>query len=209
VAAKEHMIWLSKLPLNLRSSKVQLDLRDPSQMYRTLERGFGSPSGLDAARCLFRVDVSPHGGQVGVLVQSGAQPNWSSLESMAGYLTGPALSKPFDPQFAVGDELAFRLVANPAVKRGGKRVSLYGEEEAREWIHRKSEEGGFSLTSVVAQPAEKIRCTTPRGQSTTLSSVRFEGVLRVVDPARLAEAVRGGIGSGKGFGFGLLSLAPG
>jgi hypothetical protein len=32
--------------------------------------------------------------------------------------------------------------------------------------------------------------------------------LQVADPARLAETVETGIGSAKGFGFGLLSLAP-
>jgi CRISPR system Cascade subunit CasE len=36
--------------------------------------------------------------------------------------------------------------------------------------------------------------------------VRFDGVLRVTDAARLVEAVRSGIGPAKAFGFGLLSL---
>ena len=35
----------------------------------------------------------------------------------------------------------------------------------------------------------------------------FEGVLRVADPAALASAVENGLGSAKGYGFGLLSLA--
>jgi len=38
--------------------------------------------------------------------------------------------------------------------------------------------------------------------------VRYEGLLQVTDPHLLVEAVRAGIGSAKGFGFGLLSLAP-
>ena len=40
-----------------------------------------------------------------------------------------------------------------------------------------------------------------------LFAVRFDGTLQVADPGRLREAVRRGIGSGKGLGFGLLSLA--
>ena len=40
-----------------------------------------------------------------------------------------------------------------------------------------------------------------------LLAVRFDGLLQVTDPDRLRETVRRGIGSGKGFGFGLLSLA--
>ena len=39
-------------------------------------------------------------------------------------------------------------------------------------------------------------------------AVLFEGVLEVNDPALLEKAIQEGIGSGKGFGFGLLSLAP-
>ena len=38
-------------------------------------------------------------------------------------------------------------------------------------------------------------------------AVRYEGLLQVGDPERLLQAVRGGIGSAKGLGFGLLSLA--
>lgn len=42
----------------------------------------------------------------------------------------------------------------------------------------------------------------------TLFAVLFEGVLQVTDPDKLRIAVGAGIGSAKGFGFGLLSLAP-
>ena len=41
-----------------------------------------------------------------------------------------------------------------------------------------------------------------------LFGVRFDGVLQVTDVGALVEAVRGGIGPAKAFGFGLLSLAP-
>jgi CRISPR system Cascade subunit CasE len=39
-------------------------------------------------------------------------------------------------------------------------------------------------------------------------SVQFDGVLRVTDAQKLTETIARGVGSGKGFGFGLLSLAP-
>ena len=39
-------------------------------------------------------------------------------------------------------------------------------------------------------------------------AVQFDGVLQVTDPDKLVAAVETGIGSAKGFGFGLLSLAP-
>jgi CRISPR system Cascade subunit CasE len=38
--------------------------------------------------------------------------------------------------------------------------------------------------------------------------VQFRGILEVTDPAQFAETYRQGIGSAKGFGFGLMLLAP-
>jgi CRISPR system Cascade subunit CasE len=42
-----------------------------------------------------------------------------------------------------------------------------------------------------------------------LLAIQFEGLLQVTDPDRLQHTVQQGIGSGKGLGFGLLSLARG
>jgi CRISPR system Cascade subunit CasE len=42
----------------------------------------------------------------------------------------------------------------------------------------------------------------------TFASVRFEGVLEVRDADRFREALANGIGPGKAYGFGLLSIAP-
>ena len=38
--------------------------------------------------------------------------------------------------------------------------------------------------------------------------VQFRGTLEVIDPERFIETYQSGIGSAKGFGFGLLLLAP-
>jgi CRISPR-associated protein Cas6/Cse3/CasE subtype I-E len=38
-------------------------------------------------------------------------------------------------------------------------------------------------------------------------AVQFDGLLEVEDPERFMAAIHQGIGPGKGFGFGLLSLA--
>jgi CRISPR system Cascade subunit CasE len=46
------------------------------------------------------------------------------------------------------------------------------------------------------------------GSPQRLGAVRFDGVLVVTDLDRFSTALPAGIGSAKGFGFGLLSLAP-
>jgi CRISPR system Cascade subunit CasE len=111
--------------------------------------------------------------------------------------------------------LAFRLRANPTVKRTvagrKKRLGLYREDEQIKWLERKAESGGFRLISVRTSHHENVGGRIHREGIThnlRLLSVQFDGLLQATDPDRLWEAVRQGIGSGKGLGFGLLSLAP-
>lgn len=125
----------------------------------------------------------------------------------------------------------------PGSGRPGKRVELRTEEELHWWLGRKAADGGFAVLTVRARADEgaarlaaiyaeappaaglvpDVRATPgnkvtgwKEGRTTKLvfGSILFEGRLRVTD----AEAFRGtlarGIGSGKAYGFGLLSIAP-
>jgi CRISPR system Cascade subunit CasE len=42
----------------------------------------------------------------------------------------------------------------------------------------------------------------------SFGSVLFEGVLEITDAERFQKTLEAGIGSGKAYGFGLLSIAP-
>ncbi len=202
-------MYLSKLTLNPRSKWVRQDLRDPYQMHRTVMRGF--PGAVDGGpgRVLFRVDLPREAGLPIVLIQSEKEPDWTTLEQ--GYLARPAECKPFLPHLAAGQELRFRLRANPTVKRDGKRKAVNGQDQRLAWLRRKAEAGGFELGWVVDVDEGLLRGRTgnaPDDHQLQLASVRFEGVLRVAEPERMIAALRAGIGSGKGLGFGLLSIAP-
>jgi len=216
-------MYLTRLILNPRTRRVQSEVADPYQMHRSLMRAF--PQGVQEMdeRVLFRLEADPRTGNLTLLVQSHLEPDWSWLAEAGakGYLL--AIDEPnpwvkrFDPQFEIGQRLAFRLRANPTVKREGKRLGLLREEEQMDWLSRKAEQGGFRLVSaravaqggvegwILVKPAGKDE---PERQRYQMSAVQFDGMLEVCDPQRLQEAVANGIGSGKGFGFGLLSLAP-
>ncbi len=216
-------MYLSRLILNPRSRAVQRDLADLYRLHRTLMRAF--PDGLAEGeeRLLFRVDEEREGALPICLVQSWLEPDWSFLEERRNYLLpldtrwwedrrNPAV-KPFNPVFRTGQALAFRLRANPTVKRQGKRHALFKEELQRRWIERKAADGGFALQSLTIIPEGKRHGfqrskTEERSRRLTLYAVRFEGLLVVQDPLRFAETIRRGIGPGKGLGFGLLSVAP-
>lgn len=221
-------MYLSRLILNPRNRRVQREIADPYQMHRSLMRSF--PDELEAGeeRVLFRVDSQPRAGALTLLVQSLTEPDWSWLDEPGarGYLVAEHLlppgvdhnpaTKPCELKLAPGQVLAFRLRANPTVKRkfpGGdhKRVGLYREEEQMAWLGRKGEPGGFRLLSLSVRDDSDVGGRIRRHGEThklKLCAVRFDGILEVTDPGRLQETVRQGVGSGKGLGFGLLSLAP-
>ena len=149
----------------------------------------------------------------------------------------PAVKK-FEFQPTAAQHFSFRLRANPTKRLGksaeygkGKRVGIYKEDEQLAWLARKGEQHGFRVLHAqisrdgkikdekkVQQPgadscapdaADKNEVDAPKGvYKLDLLSVQFDGTLQVIDPDKLIAAVETGIGSGKGFGFGLLSLAP-
>jgi CRISPR system Cascade subunit CasE len=167
---------------------------------------------------LFRTDPLPRGRAV-ILVQSSMEPDWGYAFSNATHLlAAPAQVKPFSPTFATGQLLQFRLRANPTRKlsgRGagakqGKRVGIYDRDEQLAWLSRKGEAGGFSVASYTIVAEGKRTHTKGSGDKMPkmpLLAVCFDGVLQVTDPDALRATVEAGVGSGKAFGFGLLSLA--
>jgi len=215
-------MYLSRLILNPRHRRVQKEVAQPYQMHRSLMNAF--PDGLEPGdeRVLFRLEAHPRTGALTLLVQSLTLPDWSWLAKprARGYLLpvdepNPAV-KSFDLNLAPGQVLAFRLRANPTARRrlpdgSRKRVGLCREEEQRDWLERKAEQGGFRVLSVrtsnQTMVGGKIR-RNDEAHKLRLLAVQFDGLLQVTDPDRLRDTVQQGIGSGKSLGFGLLSLAP-
>jgi CRISPR system Cascade subunit CasE len=215
-------VYLSRLILNPRSQRVQRELAEPYELHRSLMRAFACVLGKEAERVLFRVEEEGRGEPPTLLVQSWTMPDWSWLaeNGARGYLLSVGIPNPavksFDLALAPGQVLAFRLRANPTARRrlpdgSRKRIGLYDEEEQRDWMARKARHGGFQLLSLYVRDEVDVTGQLRRDGEThplKLFAVRFEGLLQVVDPRAVRDVVRAGIGSGKGFGFGLLSLAP-
>ena len=214
-------MYLSQLSLNPRNRRVQREIAAPYQMHRSLMNAFPDDLPPETERVLFRLELPGHDGRLVLLVQSRLLPDWSWLAqpNARGYLLpipgpNPAV-KQFDLPLAAGQTLAFRLRANPTVKRkfesgDHKRVGLGREEDQIAWLRRKGETGGFRLLSAGASNQTTVGGRIRRNKQThqlRLLSVQFDGLLQVTDPDQLGETVKGGIGSGKGLGFGLLSLA--
>lgn len=227
------MMYLSRLILNPRSRQVQHELADPYELHRTISRAF--PDGVfkaertedNATNILFRVDLHPRTRIPTLLVQSRQQPIWGFLSTeKKDYLLGendlpldvenPAV-KEMNLQLHEGQTLAFRLRANPTVKKDregkkqGRRVGLIREEDQQKWLEGKLESAGAALVSVNIVNEQftrgKLFVEKEKEKRMNFLSVQFEGVLQVKNPDEFASTIFTGFGSAKGLGFGLLSLA--
>lgn len=181
-----------------------------NQVHVTREAGAGF---------LFRIDPQP-GSRAVILVQSAIKPDWEYAFHNADYLlAAPPEVKLFDPDFTKGRNLRFRLMVNPTrkidtksgsdgQKRNGRRVPIR-HDQLFDWLKKWAELAGFSVKedSVNIQLGYIYIKKSREDNGHRMRSVRYEGILTVKDPDRFKEILARGMGSGKAFGFGLLSVA--
>ncbi len=217
------MMILSRLMLNPANRLVHRDLGNIYELHRTVMSGF--PEQLPKGeRVLFRLDEGRDGSLM-LLVQSQTAPKWSDLAG--GYLLpadpfsgldNPAV-KAVRLEPAAGQVLNFRLRANPTVKKARRgddgerknsnRVPLVKEDDQIAWLQAKAARCGFRLLQVAVSSHSKERGWPEKDKPPlTLFSVRFDGRLQITDAGAFQTALMKGIGSAKGFGCGLLSVAP-
>lgn len=206
-------MYLSLLRLDPRSRRAITEAARPYELHRSLMSAFPDRQAGGPGRVLFRLDKDRQTGNVSVLVQSEKEPDWSRLNDSTAFVREHK-TKPFDPRPVQGQTLRFRLRANPTRRMAdsGKRQGLLEEEAQRQWLQRKGGEGGFEVVNatltVEGLAQDKMTDADDRKHDLSMLSVRFDGVLRVVEPDAFRQTVEQGIGSAKGFGFGLLSIAP-
>lgn len=117
------------------------------------------------------------------------------------------------------------VVLNDTGKRKrGKRIPIVKQDELRAWLLRKAEvrcndqisggiiPGGFRIIESVERPLDISPVVEnhfrKKEHSAYHSGVQFRGVLEVTDRENFIKTYYSGIGGAKGFGFGLLLLAP-
>lgn len=200
---------LTRLLLDPRSAQARRDLADPYEMHRTLARVFAEDDVHAPPRFLWRFEPQGAWSDPVVLVQSAHAADWSRLDGVSGYLKKPAETKPvlLDHLLQHEARYRFRLLANPTVTRDGKRYGLATEDAQLDWLARQGERCGFQVDAALVTSSDVLRCGK-KGGSISLQRACFEGVLRLLDMDKMAGVLHDGIGPGKAFGCGLLSLGP-
>ena len=199
-------MFLSQLLINLRHRPARRDLSDRYELHRTLLCAF-SEQLPPQERVLYRVEQAQRQPYVTVLVQSQELPDWEKAERLSDprYLCKLPEVRAVEPQVSAGLRLPFRLQANPTVKRDGKRHAIYAEDELARWLQRKGEAHGFSVNPLDVRSV-KLGKQHGKKREQTWHLVQFDGVLQVTATDTFVAGLRGGIGSAKAFGCGLLSV---
>lgn len=214
-------MYLSQLLLDGRSRRNQERLGDCHRMHELVMSGFPAVATEQPRHelgVLYRVEQGA-GGIIPVLVQSADEPTWA-IEDPA-VRTGVA--KPLAQlaaRFVPGARFRFRLRANPSKRvpvraledgrqsKNGPRVELVSDEACLEWLARRGASDGFEIISARVDARLPLLGRGNSGRQITVASRLFEGILLVRDPEAFGNAFTAGIGPGKAFGCGMLSLAP-
>jgi len=195
-------MYLSRLTID--SSRIALKwIANPYRVHQRLMMGCdGEP------RLLFRIEEQSQ--PIKIIVQTKQEPDWEAAFDDFPVLTGLSEHKFFDPLLVKGGAYRFRLLANPTVRRDGCRLGLLNEEDQRSWLDRKMQSAGAKLLGCLVRSNGFVYSTKAASKhqaEQTHLAVQYDGLLKATSPELLRSSLEAGIGSAKGYGFGLLSLA--
>ena len=175
-------------------SMVALNATDSYQQHKDIWSLF--PNTPERRRDhLFRVENQSSSERVMVLIQSSSKPTSSEKAQVLQ-------TKPFNPQLNNEEFYKFKLLAYPTkcLSKGKKVIEIHDENEQIEWLHRKLIGANVTVTSIDNVMVKNQKTFNSR-------YVCFEGILQIIDPEQIYQALVMGIGRKKHAGAGLLSLA--
>lgn len=210
-------MYLTRLELDTRRRSTMKALASPNLFHGAIESSFPG----ERKRRLWRID--PLNGRYYLLLLSEDAPDLTDMARQFG-VSGAALpweSKSYDSlleRIQEGSTWQFRLTANPtkACKsaaspqaRGTVHAHITPAHQ-QQWLLERCQSHGFSLNS------EEFLVTSSRwlrfykGQArkypVTLLSCTYEGLLTVTDAQQFRQTLQTGIGRGKAYGLGLLTI---
>lgn len=215
-------MYLTRMHLNPRRRQTLRMSRDPQIMHAAVASSF--PPSAEPGRVLWRLDESPS--RSSLLIVSKEVPSLEHVQEQAGWETERTWEtrdySPLLSRIRIGQEFGFRLTANPvhvvAEPDGtSKRRAHVSVKYQTEWLLQRAERMGVEFVPSVPNDLESAapRITgretlrfNRRNSKVTLARVTYEGVIKVVDAPALRETLTSGVGRGKAYGCGLMTLAP-
>jgi hypothetical protein len=174
-----------------------LGLLENAHALHAVVRGMGG-----GERYLYRVETVR--GAPALLVQTLVYPDLTGLPEGALRLVGVKRLEP--SSFREGAIYRFFVRANFVQQRKGRATRFLSLDEAvrrAKWAIR-----GAEVVAVQAHRLRPLRVRRPGGEPFSIDVVEFRGVLAVRDREAFFEVLSRGVGRARGYGLGLLSLAP-
>lgn len=207
-------MYLSKLVLNERDRTVQRDLSNAHALHQRIMQAFPDEQ-RDQPRADWHVLFRQEPDSSTVLVQSGIEPNWNHLPPnyLSDRMGMPLGVKPFDlepSQLELGRVFQFRLKANPSKrdKQSRKLIGMFHQTDQLAWLERQAEQHGFKLLEVSVIPTPNVFGIKGKGEAPIrILTVMYQGILQITNSALFIQALQQGIGRGRSYGCGLLSIA--
>lgn len=218
-------MYLSRFEINTQRRGARHLLASPQRVHAGVAQGFPTMDGpAEPERVLWRLDRDQQ--KAMLYIVSPRRPDLTHLVEQAGWptITPGWESRDYQPlldRLTAGQRWAFRLMANPVRNRrssdDSRRTQRFGHvtvAQQTEWLLDRAGRLGFVIPKAahdepdVAVRNREILRFDRQGHTVTLATAVFEGMLDVVDADKLRRALVAGVGSGKGYGCGLLTLAP-
>jgi CRISPR system Cascade subunit CasE len=211
-------MFLTKLTLDPTAYRPQRLLRDTQQLHAAISASF---LGGEGGRILWRVEPA-RGGDVLILVASPGGPNGAELSER---ITTPdrTETRPYQgllDRINKDGRYKFRATLNPVRTHNGHHTPIVDRQAQLSWLVKKLASNGAAVLAHSTdldndEPDVQIASTVHdkfrrRGNSGSIEllKVTFEGSLRVSEPDALRRALCNGVGRAKGYGCGLITLAP-
>lgn len=208
-------MYISRMKLDLNARCTMRALAEPKLFHGAIEASCPGPR----QRNLWRIDTL--GQNCYLMMLTPERPDLTAAAAQFGYHGTPAWeTKDYEPllqRIQPGTVWHFRLTANPVHHSAGNpqtgvrgRVLAHTTSAHQEqWLMGKAADHGFSLEegAFLAVNSRQLRFRKgTNGPLVTLQSVTFEGVLTVSDADLFRRALTEGIGRGKAYGMGMLTV---
>ena len=204
-------MYLTQMRLD-RNRNTLRALSSPAKLHGAVESSFAG----ERQRNLWRVDS--RGGHEYLLILSAEKPDLSDAAEQFAPPGETWQTKDYTQlleRVCQGSRWQFRLCANPtysAPAGPGQRGRVCAHSTVQhqiEWLKRQSEKNGFTLRDGEFTVTKSVWYRFKKGNTgkyVTFLAVTYEGLLEVDDPEAFKRMLCGGIGHGKAYGAGLMTI---
>lgn len=224
-------MYLTQFDINMGRRDARRLVGSPERIHAAVLGCFPpGQASTDHGRTLWRMDRGRESHSVHLMIVSPLPPDLRALNEQAGWETGsPGRTADYDrflADLSRDQTWRFRITANPTTtirpragsKERGKRLAHVTAAQQLKWLVDRAGRCGFALPADAGgEPSATVagrdlikfrRGTDGTGRTVTLAKATFDGVLQVSDANALRRALVQGIGPAKGYGCGLMTLAP-